>query len=172
MPRPSTTLTPPAPPFAEDHLFEVEVTATPAKPDDDVFVTIQEIDGGKHKHGPVVWAPRVKEDGVYYVKKGTEGLLVRVTETGELWLVEWSLLPGQEPDAKFSTGGTGSDANYVHEQGVASHSWEINHKLGKIPCVIVFAESGEQMEPQVVIVDANNIKLEFNIDVNGKAVLN
>lgn len=61
---------------------------------------------------------------------------------------------------------------YVHEQAIASATWEINHNLGRYPSVTVVDSAGDKVETLTHYVDENNIRLEFTAEFGGKAYLN
>lgn len=64
------------------------------------------------------------------------------------------------------------DSSYIHIQGLATKVWTVVHNLGKIPSVVAFDSTGSEITGEVVLVSDNEIKLEFNIETSGKAVLN
>lgn len=61
---------------------------------------------------------------------------------------------------------------YVHEQAIASATWEINHNLGRYPSVTVVDSAGDKVETLTHYVDENNVRLEFTAEFGGKAYLN
>ena len=62
--------------------------------------------------------------------------------------------------------------NYVHEQGIASDAWVINHNLNKFPSVSIIDSSGTQFEGNVIYTDENNCTVYMNGATTGKAYLN
>lgn len=67
---------------------------------------------------------------------------------------------------------TGTDANYVHNQGTASDTWTITHNLGKYPSITVVNSSGRVVVGDYEYVDTNNVKLYFAGAFSGIAYLN
>ena len=65
-----------------------------------------------------------------------------------------------------------TDAYYVHDQLSAQTVWNINHNLGKIPCITVIDTNGLVVQGDYEIIDDNNVKLTFTIPLMGKAILN
>lgn len=66
----------------------------------------------------------------------------------------------------------GADKTYVHEQGIASDTWEIQHNLNKYPSVTLVDSANTQFEAQVVYNDKNNCTVYMNGATKGKAYLN
>ena len=62
--------------------------------------------------------------------------------------------------------------NYLHEQGLPSAFWSINHNLGKFPSIHVFDTAGTEIEGSVEYIDINNLTVSFNNAFSGKATLN
>lgn len=67
---------------------------------------------------------------------------------------------------------TGADKTYVHEQGIASDTWEIQHNLNKYPSVTLVDSANTQFEAQVIYNDKNNCTVYMNGATKGKAYLN
>ena len=61
---------------------------------------------------------------------------------------------------------------YIHEQGVSSDSWEINHNLNKYPSVTVVDTAGTVFTAQVDYNDKNTCTVRINGATKGKAYLN
>lgn len=61
---------------------------------------------------------------------------------------------------------------YIHEQGIASDVWEINHNLNKYPSVTVVDSGDNVVIGYVTYVDKNNVIVNFNGAFKGKAYLN
>jgi hypothetical protein len=96
-------------------------------------------------------------------------VLVVVDDQQEPWVAAWWPAGGDTP----IKGGEGTgDKTYLHEQGVAAKAWTVKHNLGKTPCVIAFDGLGRQIEPQVEVLNSNELKLLFNAESSGKAVMN
>ena len=68
---------------------------------------------------------------------------------------------------------TSTISSYVHRQTIASSNWVIPHGLNfDIPMIQVYDSTGEKIEPNTIdIVDANNVTLEFNVELTGSAVV-
>lgn len=73
----------------------------------------------------------------------------------------YNLLPYFDKDKTF---------NFV--QGVAATTWAINHNLGKFPSVNVFDSAETPLIGQIEHLDNNNLKINFNKSISGKAYLN
>lgn len=69
-------------------------------------------------------------------------------------------------------GGSGSDANYVHDQQVASAAWSVVHNLGKFPSVTVVDSAGSVVVGDPLYVSANSLSIFFTAPFAGKAYLN
>lgn len=69
------------------------------------------------------------------------------------------------------TGG-GADLTYVHNQSVASATWDITHNLGKKPSITIVDSSDDEVEGDVTYVDNNTVQLNFSAAFSGKAYLN
>ena len=68
-----------------------------------------------------------------------------------------------------------SAKGYTHYQTEPSDTWLLNHKRGLIPVVQVFVNKDgmeQRIHPkEVIIVDLDNVRIEFTIPVTGRAVL-
>lgn len=74
----------------EEQLFEARIDNTPKNAADDVYVTIQSFDEGKHRFGPVIWRP-VEVKGVEVLpEKGAFCLIAKPSIPGHVWLIAWS----------------------------------------------------------------------------------
>lgn len=65
-----------------------------------------------------------------------------------------------------------SQTTYIHEQGIASDRWEIEHNLNRFPSVTVIDTSGVEVDCEVTYTDKNNCILTMNAPFKGKAYLN
>lgn len=74
---------------AEQQMWEGEIANTPADEEDDVFVTIEEFDEGKHKFGPVRWRPLELGGKELMPQKGNVCLVAKPTIAGSVWLLAW-----------------------------------------------------------------------------------
>jgi len=63
-------------------------------------------------------------------------------------------------------------STYIHEQGIASDTWVINHKLGKFPSVTVVDSAGMVFDTSVQYNDENTCTVYINGATKGKAYLN
>lgn len=61
---------------------------------------------------------------------------------------------------------------YIHEQGIASDTWLIEHNLDKYPSVTVVDTAGTVFSAQVEYNDENNCTVYINGATKGKAYLN
>ncbi len=67
---------------------------------------------------------------------------------------------------------SGGDLNYTFTQNTPSSFWDINHNLGKIPCVRVMDSSGGQIEGDVVDASLDQLSIAFTAPFSGSAFLN
>lgn len=67
---------------------------------------------------------------------------------------------------------TVSSKTYIHEQGIASDTWIINHNLNKYPSVTIVDSAGNKFFAQVNYTDENNCTVYMNGATTGKAYLN
>lgn len=65
-----------------------------------------------------------------------------------------------------------STAKYIHDQGVAATTWEIQHDLNDFPSVTVVDTAGTIFDCKITYIDSNNCRLEMNLPIKGKAYLN
>lgn len=63
-------------------------------------------------------------------------------------------------------------STYIHEQGTASATWNIQHNLNRYPAVSVVDSSGNEVIPEVTYSDSNNIVITMTSAFKGKAYLN
>jgi hypothetical protein len=61
---------------------------------------------------------------------------------------------------------------YVHEQGVASDTWEITHNLNKFPTVVLVDSAGTTFGAAVTYNSSNKCTIQMNGATTGKAYLN
>lgn len=61
--------------------------------------------------------------------------------------------------------------SYLHNQSVASDTWNVNHQLGDLnPVIAVYSPDNILVEPEgITIVDEDNLTISFGEDVTGKA---
>lgn len=67
---------------------------------------------------------------------------------------------------------TTSDKTYIHEQGIASDTWIINHNLDKYPSVTLVNSADIQFIAEVEYNDRNTCTVYINGATKGKAYLN
>lgn len=63
------------------------------------------------------------------------------------------------------------NSSFVHNQTVASTTWDINHGMNMIPNVTTEDLAGNDIVGILDVIDNNRIKIYFNIPVAGKAYL-
>jgi len=66
----------------------------------------------------------------------------------------------------------GATPTAVFTQVSAAATWNIAHNLDKFPAVTVVDSGGNELIPDVLYVDNNNITLTFGAATSGKAYLN
>lgn len=67
---------------------------------------------------------------------------------------------------------TVTSTTYIHEQGVASDTWTIEHNLKKYPSVTLVDTAGTQFQGRVEYIDENNCIVYMNGATKGKAFIN
>lgn len=65
-----------------------------------------------------------------------------------------------------------NDKNYIHNQVVASDTWQIQHNLGKFPSVSIVDSGDNLVVGEVKYIDSNNVLITFTSVFSGKAYLN
>jgi hypothetical protein len=65
-----------------------------------------------------------------------------------------------------------ADKNYVHNQSVASATWNVQHNLGKFPSATMVLSTGQKGYGDVTYVDENNLTITFASAESGKAYIN
>lgn len=63
-------------------------------------------------------------------------------------------------------------STYIHDQGIASNTWVINHNLDKKPSITIVDSADNVIEGKETYIDENTIQIEFNSIFKGKAYLN
>lgn len=66
----------------------------------------------------------------------------------------------------------GLATTYIHEQAIASDTWEIEHNLNKKPSIMVVDTADTVIEGAENYIDENNVVIHFNSAIKGKAYLN
>jgi hypothetical protein len=64
------------------------------------------------------------------------------------------------------------DANFVHDQGVASAQWVVDHNLAKKCSVTVVDSAGTVQIGQVTYNTDNRVTIDFQAAFSGKAFFN
>lgn len=67
---------------------------------------------------------------------------------------------------------TVTSITYIHEQGISSDTWTIEHNLNKFPSVTLVDTAGTQFQGRVEYIDENNCIVYMNGATKGKAYLN
>lgn len=62
--------------------------------------------------------------------------------------------------------------NHVHDQGLPSLIWTINHGLSKYPSVTAVDSAGSVVVGNVNYINVNNLTITFNASFSGKAYIN
>lgn len=65
-----------------------------------------------------------------------------------------------------------TSTTYVHEQGIASNVWEINHNLNKKPSIVLVDTAGTVFYGQIEYTNNNTCTVYINGATKGKAYLN
>lgn len=65
-----------------------------------------------------------------------------------------------------------NDKNYIHNQVVASGTWQIQHNLDKFPSVSIVDSGNNLVVGEVKYIDSNNVLITFTSVFSGKAYLN
>lgn len=66
----------------------------------------------------------------------------------------------------------GGDFNFVHNQAVASTTWNITHNAGKYPAVTIVNTANDEMDAFVKHISMNELTITFLSSTAGKAYLN
>lgn len=64
------------------------------------------------------------------------------------------------------------DKNYVHNQSVASDTWNVQHNLNKFPSATMVLSTGQKGYGDITYVDENNLTITFASAESGKAYIN
>ncbi len=65
-----------------------------------------------------------------------------------------------------------ADKNYVHNQSVASATWNVQHNLSKFPSATMVLSTGQKGYGDVTYIDENNLTITFASAESGKAYIN
>lgn len=72
----------------------------------------------------------------------------------------------------FSIPDGNGDKNYVHNQPVASVTWNVQHNLNKFPSVTMVLSTGQKGYGDITYIDKNNLTITFASAESGKAYIN
>lgn len=72
----------------------------------------------------------------------------------------------------FSIPAGNGDKNYVHNQPVASVTWNVQHNLNKFPSVTMVLSTGQKGYGDITYIDKNNLTITFASAESGKAYIN
>lgn len=75
-------------------------------------------------------------------------------------------------DEMIFNGWKNLSSTYIHEQGVATTTWNIVHNLDKYPSVTVVDSAGTIVDCTITYIDSNECELNFNAAFKGTAYLN
>lgn len=64
------------------------------------------------------------------------------------------------------------DKHHVHDQPVASPTWNVAHNMGKFPAVHILLSDGSYGFGEITYTDTNNLTISLGFAVAGKAYLN
>ena len=82
-------------------------------------------------------------------------------------------LTGSGTSYSGGSGGGGTSAStYTYIQTSPAQTWNIFHKLGRMPSVTVVDSAGTVVRGEVEYIDSNTIKVSFSGGFSGKAYLN
>ena len=98
----------------------------------------------------------LQKDSLYFVENGTYAEAYFTDKFGNPKKVGNSIMIQE-----LSTNAT-ADKTYLHDQGLPSVIWVINHNLGKKPSVTVIDSANTECEGLVKYVDNNNIIIFLN----------
>lgn len=68
--------------------------------------------------------------------------------------------------------GEGKDKNFIFEQSIPAKTWLIKHPLNKYPSLILFDNEGNFMMSEIKYINTEEIIINFNSEVVGRAILN
>lgn len=120
----------------------------------------------------VIKANIVKKDNV--IKSNVSGVPSATTErkgiiriaTGE------EAIEGASTNTAITPNTLKLVTHYVHEQGIASNVWVINHNLNKKPSITIVDSADNVVEGAEKYIDKNTVEIRFNGAFKGKAYLN
>jgi hypothetical protein len=82
-------------------------------------------------------------------------------------------IPGRKGDqGDQGPPGNGAQVTYVHTQNDAAYIWNISHNLNRYPSATVVDSDGREIMGDLTYLDANLLRLEFDVLLSGKAFLN
>ena len=105
----------------------------------------------------------------------TQGMGVNINTGGMAEVVHNETLKGKGTTSQplgLSDGIISKIDTYIHEQGIASDVWEIEHNLDKFPSVSIVDSANNIVMGYVNYIDNNKLTINFNGAFTGKAYLN
>lgn len=105
----------------------------------------------------------------------TQGMGVNISTGGMAEVVHNETLKGKGTTSQplgLSDGVLSKIDTYIHEQGIASDVWEIEHNLDKFPSVSIVDSANNIVMGYVNYIDNNKLTINFNGAFTGKAYLN
>tara|TARA_R110002072_G_scaffold71234_1_gene171061 strand:- start:359 stop:1090 length:732 start_codon:yes stop_codon:yes gene_type:complete len=81
-----------------------------------------------------------------------------------------AVYPGAPAITPPGTGG--SDAFYLHDQGLPAQVWTVNHNLNKYPSCTIVDTAGTVVEGQVDYINENSLTITLNGATSGEAFIN
>lgn len=65
-----------------------------------------------------------------------------------------------------------ADKSYVHNQSIASATWNVQHNLNKFPSATMVLSTGQKGYGDITYIDENNLTITFASGESGKAYIN
>lgn len=90
---------------------------------------------------------------------------IQVSRTETLETISLTTRDGQSFSASFSYA-------YIHNQTIASASWQITHNLGRFPSVTIVDSANSEVIGEVAYNSNNQLTVSFSAAFSGKAYLN
>ena len=101
--------------------------------------------------------------------------IVKTEKTGTEGLVDtYTIFYTDNTTSTYTVtnGRDGHTLTYVHEQGIASDTWTIQHNLSKYPSVTLVDSANVKFQGKIEYVDENTCIVYMNGATKGKAYLN
>lgn len=93
-------------------------------------------------------------------------------EEQQIFEASFQFIENEPIGATFTIAPNIQDLNYTHFQDVPNDTWVVTHNLGKYPSVTIIDSAGDLVQTDIIYLDENTIKLEFNGAFAGKAFIN